>query len=140
MKKLIVQKPHVVDASSSSEPQVPVSGILEQDMDWLKQQYVRCSDFIYRHVTIGGQQERQAAIFYFDGMTSSDVVHDNILQPLLLDAEIAQNDAESGTDLKKYFSFVKECLLPAGEITIIDDLEQGSQSMMNGDVLLLIDG
>ena len=139
MKKLIVQHPDSILPSSGSVPAVPVTGTLEQDMNWLKQYYTRCSDLIYRYITIGGNQKQQAAIFYFDGMTDSSVVHDNILQPLLLDAEIAEKDADSGN----YFSFLpylKECLLPAGEITIVDDLEQGACSMMNGDVLLILDG
>ncbi len=143
MKRLVLHKPYMVETSSSSDseqPQVPVSGMLQKDMAWLKQKYDRCSDLIDRQFTIGGAQERQAAIFYFDGMTSSDVVHDNILQPLLLDAEIAQNDAHSETEMESFFSFLEHRLLPAGELTIVDDLEQGSSAMMNGDVLLVIQG
>ena len=143
MKKLKVQRPQIVVPSSSSDtsaPKVPLQGVLTQDMEWLQNRYVRCSDLVYRQFTVGGRQERQAAVFYFDGMTSSKVVHDNILQPLLLDAELVQYDAENDQNLKNYFSYVKQHLLPAGEITIIDDLEQGSQAMMNGDVLLLLDG
>lgn len=143
MKKLKVQRPQIVAPSSSSDtsvPKVPLQGMLTQDMEWLQNRYVRCSDLVYRQFTVGGRQERQAAVFYFDGMTSSKVVHDNILQPLLLDAELVQYDAENDQNLKNYFSYVKQHLLPAGEITIIDDLEQGSQAMMNGDVLLLLDG
>lgn len=143
MKKLKVQRPQIVAPSSSSDtsvPKVPLQGVLTQDMEWLQNRYVRCSDLVYRQFTVGGRQERQAAVFYFDGMTSSKVVHDNILQPLLLDAELVQYDAEHDQNLKNYFSYVKQHLLPAGEITIIDDLEQGSQAMMNGDVLLLLDG
>ena len=140
MKKLILQQPGRIASSSGSVPDVPVSGVLNQDMEWLKQHYVRCSDLIYRHITIGGHQHRQAAVFYFDGMTDSSVVHDNILQPLLLDAEIAENDAEREADFRNFFEYLKERLLPAGEITVADDLKQGAQAMMNGDVLLIIDG
>ena len=152
MKKIIshkfLQKPRMLsdagtfaDSSDSlSEAEQNVSGILLQDMEWVKRYYVRCSDLIYRHITIGGSEKRQAAVFYFDGMTDSGVVHDNILQPLLLDAEFTWKDAESENDFQNYFSFLKERLLPAGEITIIDSLEQGCFSMMNGDVLLLLDG
>lgn len=140
MKKIRLQKPQAVAPSVSSQPEVPFSSDLEQNMEWLKNQYIRCSDLIDRQFTIGGSRQRKAAVFYFDGMTSSHVVHDNILQPLLLDAEIAWEDAENDADLKKYFSFVKQHLLPAGEITIVDDLQQGSLAMMNGDVLLLLDG
>lgn len=140
MKKLILQQPGRIASSSGSVPEVPVSGVLNQDMEWLKQHYVRCSDLIYRHITIGGHQHRQAAVFYFDGMTDSGVVHDNILRPLLLDAEIAEIDAETEENFRNFFEYLKERLLPAGEITVADDLKQGAQSMMNGDVLLIIDG
>lgn len=154
MKKLILHKPlqkllslSAADTSANSsdsmivsEQKIPVSGLLSQDMEWVKQYYSCCSDLIYRHITIGDSEKRRAAVFYFDGMTNSSVVHDNILQPLLLDAEFTENDAESGRDFQNYFSFFKKRLLPAGEITIIDNLEQGCFSMMNGDVLLLVDG
>ncbi|MBR2626699.1 MAG: spore germination protein [Peptococcaceae bacterium] len=140
MKKLILQQPGRIASSSGSVPDVPVSGVLNQDMEWLKQHYVRCSDLIYRHITIGGHQHRQAAVFYFDGMTDSGVVHDNILRPLLLDAEIAEIDAETEENFRNFFEYLKERLLPAGEITVADDLKQGAQAIMNGDVLLIIDG
>lgn len=142
MKKLKVQKPQMVApaSSDSSAPGAPLSGALPQDMAWLQSRYAGCSDLVYRQFLVGGRQERQAAIFYFDGMTSSKVVHDNILQPLLLDAELVQYDAKNDQNLKNYVSLVQQRLLPAGEITIIDDLAQGCQAMMNGDVLLLLDG
>ena len=96
------------DSSDSlSEAEQSVSGILLQDMEWVKRYYVRCSDLIYRHITIGGSEKRQAAVFYFDGMPDSGVVHDNILQPLLLDAEFTWKDAESENDFQNYFSFLK---------------------------------
>ncbi len=79
MKKLKVQRPQIVAPSSSSDtsvPKVPLQGMLTQDMEWLQNRYVRCSDLVYRQFTVGGRQERQAAVFYFDGMTSSKVVHD----------------------------------------------------------------
>ncbi|MBQ5702010.1 MAG: spore germination protein, partial [Peptococcaceae bacterium] len=103
----------------SSEQKIPVSGLLSQDMEWVKQYYSCCSDLIYRHITVGGTEKRRAAVFYFDGMTDSSVVHDNILQSLLLDAEFTKNDAKSGNDFQNYFSFFKNRLLPVGEITII---------------------
>lgn len=141
MKKLQLQKPQAaVYASSSSQPQMPFSGVLEQDMAWLQDCYVRCSDLVYRQFTIGGEQGHRAAVFFFDGMTNSRVVHDNILQPLFIDAELAQYDAENDKKTQKYFSFLKQHLLPAGEVESTDDLEQGRMAMMNGDVLLLIDG
>lgn len=141
MKKLQLQRPQAaVYASSSSQPQMPFSGVLEQDMAWLQDCYVRCSDLVYRQFTIGGEQGHRAAVFFFDGMTNSRVVHDNILQPLFIDAELAQYDAENDKKTQKYFSFLKQHLLPAGEVEATDDLEQGRLAMMNGDVLLLIDG
>lgn len=154
MKKLILHKPlqksltlsamnvsaGSSDFMSDQEQKISVSGLLPQDIEWVKQYYNCCSDLIYRHITIGGREPRRAAVFYFDGMTDSDIIHNNVLQPLLLDAEFTEKDAESGSDFKNYFSFLKERLLPAGEITIINNLEQGCLSMMNGDALLLIDG
>ncbi len=141
MKRLPLQKPQtmVSPSSENSAPKCPIANSLEQNMRWLQERYIRCSDLVYRQFTISGLQELQGAIFYFDGITNSKVVHDNILQPLLLDAEFINNDAKDAENLQKYFSFVKQRLLPAGEITIIDDLEQGALSMMNGDVLLLLD-
>ena len=142
MKRLPLQKPQTMVSPSSSEksaPKCPIANSLEQNMRWLQERYIRCSDLVYRQFTISGLQELQGAIFYFDGMTNCKVVHDNILQPLLLDAEFIENDAKDAENLQKYFSFVKQRLLPVGEITIIDDLKQGALAMMNGDVLLLLD-
>lgn len=89
------------------------TGALPQDMAWLQSRYAGCSDLVYRQFLVGGRQERQAAIFYFDGMTSSKIVHDNILQPLLLDAELVQYDAKNDQNLKNYVSLVQQRLLPS---------------------------
>lgn len=143
--QIVVQKPQTINAVVKNiVEQTPISDMLQWNIDWIKNQHVRCSDLVDRTFMIGGQEKRKAVIFYFDGMTDSSVVHDNIMLPLLLDAEIAAKDAEVGIEnqeIKKieYFSYVEKRLLPVGEIRLIDELEQGCLAMMNGDVLLLID-
>jgi len=86
MKRLPLQKPQtmVSPSSENSAPKCPIANSLEQNMRWLQERYIRCSDLVYRQFTISGLQELQGAIFYFDGMTNSRVVHDNILQNLLI--------------------------------------------------------
>ena len=62
MKRLPLQKPQTMVSPSSSEksaPKCPIANSLEQNMRWLQERYIRCSDLVYRQFTISGLQELQ---------------------------------------------------------------------------------
>ena len=125
-------------SASQCESQTPITTCLEQNITWVEQYFVRCSDLIVRRFCIGEAYPCAAVLLYLDGMTDSAVVHDNILSPLMCPVCI---DAAMGQKVSQdYFSFMKTQLLPAGEITPVNVMEDGVQAMMNGDVFLLLDG
>ena len=71
--------------NESKKEEKKICGKLREDCAWLQEQYVHCGDFVERHFAIAGLQERNAVIFYFDGMANSHTVQDNLLQTLLVD-------------------------------------------------------
>ena len=167
MKKLQLQKAKLLDDADDSSEAAQHTNLLPQldaNIAWVKQYFDRCSDLLIRRFLIGEQHACHAVLLYLDGMTDSAVVHDNILQPFMhpvwIDAaegiKVAQTQEKqscrhTAMDQQKQFhasddqqcdvfSFAVSQLLPCGEVTYANTLEDGVLAMMNGDVFLLLDG
>ena len=167
MQKLPLRKARQIlteETSSTGElTKTAIKPQLEGNIQWVQQYFSRCSDLLIRRFLIGEQTPCQAVLLYLDGMTDSNVVHDNILAPLMrpiwIDAARSANGAQTQEKIsciqtaadqnKSYiasddctfdlFAFVYAQLLPAGEVSYTDTLDDAVQAMMNGDVVLLLD-
>ncbi len=145
-----------------------IAAQLDLNVAWVQAYFARCSDLIVRRFLIGEHTPCEAVLLYLDGMTDSSVVHNHILQPLMhplwIDAAQCANVAQEAEILscietardqeKQYrpshkstedpqadlFAFVASQLLPAGELSYAQTLNEGVQAMMNGDVLFLLNG
>ncbi len=156
------------DTEQQQTAQTKITAALEQNVQWVQQYFERCGDLVVRRFLIGQQQNCSAVLLYLDGMINTDLVQDNILQPLLcpiwIDAAVAgnvsqqaeksccenvandkqqmyrpaQSAKDDGQQSFDYFAFVQSQLLPAGEVTFAETMEDGVLAMMNGDAFLLL--
>ncbi len=157
-----------LDTEQQQTAQTKITAALEQNVQWVQQYFERCGDLVVRRFLIGQQQNCSAVLLYLDGMINTDLVQDNILQPLLcpiwVDAAVAgnvsqqaeksccenvandkqqmyrpaQSAKDDGQQSFDYFAFVQSQLLPAGEVTFAEIMEDGVLAMMNGDAFLLL--
>ena len=147
MKKIRLQKATPIQAQSTASKQddakTAVVSDLSQNIAWVEQYFTRCDDLVVRRFYIGEAPSCGAAVLYLDGMINNTIVQENILFPLMhpvsIDAATNRNDAQNPQNVQNLFTFIVNQLLPAGETTAIQTMEDGVQAMMNGDALLLVD-
>lgn len=137
MKKAELKKVMEKLLSNETEQKEKITGHLDKDLQWMKDKFSKCSDLVNRQFTIGGDQNRQAVLLFFDGMVNMTLLNDDVLLPLLIDARIAEKDA--GLE-KDYGQFIEKSALPAGELKQITTYQEAIDAMVVGDTALFIDG
>jgi len=85
------------------------------------------SDFIVREITIGN---KQAALFYLDGMIDMQKVLDNVIRPL--------HDRASSDEIT--LLILKSAILDVGVASFTQSFEEVLDQILSGSLLLLLDG
>ena len=111
---LLKPKP-IQNSEESSGPNVPISVTLEECVKWRSDTFTNCSDLVQRVFTIGFAQQRQAAIFYFDGLIDKQLVNEHVLQPLILTSRVAKPD----DDFADIFLWLEKSVLSTGELKAV---------------------
>ncbi|MFR9708856.1 spore germination protein [Paenibacillus sp. MB22_1] len=118
--------PSRTDASSLADGQS-----LQVRLDWMKQELKDSSDIIYREFTISSGQP--CALVYVRGMIAQETVQQFIVRSLQREASLLKE--------KDIYQFLfEDKALSVSQATVIDDLNQAIQAMLNAEALLMIDG
>ncbi len=118
--------PSRTDASSLADGQS-----LQVRLDWMKQELKDSSDIIYREFTISSGQP--CALVYVRGMIAQETVQQFIVRSLQREASLLQE--------KDIYQFLfEDKALSVSQATVIDDLNQAIQAILNAEALLMIDG
>ncbi len=109
---------------------------IHQNIEIIKQQFHDSSDLVVRkfELKISGMIPKNAAIIYFEIMVSNQLITDSILKPLLHEASWYQQPIDS--DISK---FITESILTSGEVSIKQNLDEVILTLMQGQIILLID-
>jgi spore germination protein KA len=112
-------------------------GDLQKNIDFIRKELGNSSDVIIREFQIGGNVRAAAA--FTDGLTDQTTIADFVIKSLMQIQDEAQTlDPNMGMDSR--YRFIKERILPYGDIKDITDWKELFQSMLSGDSILLIDG
>ena len=68
---------------SKGQERDALTGVLQDDFQWLKTRFDRSSDFSYREFEMNSTHK--AIILFLDGLVDMELVESNILTPLLAD-------------------------------------------------------
>ena len=103
----------------------------------LKERLKDCDDIVYKEFRVGEQQDLKFLLVYADGMSSSDMLNDAVLNALMVHArEVPPEAKEPGEELYK---LVRYGGLPASELADKDNLEDAVLAILIGDAVLFID-
>ena len=103
----------------------------------LKERLKDCDDIVYKEFRVGEQQDLKFLLVYADGMSSSDLLNDAVLNALMVHArEVPPEAKEPGEELYK---LVRYGGLPASELADKDNLEDAVLAILIGDAVLFID-
>lgn len=110
---------------------------IEENKKRLKDRFKDCDDIIYKEFTVGCDQEFKFLLVYADGMSSSDMLNESVLNALMISArEVPPDSPKRGEEL---FKLVRYGVLPVSEITDKDNLEDTVLAILVGDAALFID-
>lgn len=113
-------------------PDEPLHVNLQSNIAHISRVVGNSSDIVIREIQIGNGIE--AGILYTDGLADSKSIHNFVMETLLL--EFPSDNVGAGEMLP----FLKKKVLTVGEIKDIADFGKLFDSLLSGDVVLLLDG
>ncbi len=123
--------------TESSGPNIPISSELEECLTWINDTFTSCADLVERQFHIGFLQKR-AAVFYFDGMIDKTLLHQHILEPLIIASRVAEPDGEEV--FRDFYQWIEKSVLTSGEIKTVETFNDMAKGIIQGDLVLFIDG
>lgn len=111
---------------------LPVKLDLNENIKTLDKLLVNCSDVVKRKLSIGGAQKVDIYISYLDLMIDRKSLEQNIIDNLLYRMD----------DLTKQhaYDYIKEHALQTADIKEITTMDEITQAILSGDVVILVDG
>ncbi len=124
-------------SGSKAQGKIPLSSSLRVNLAALRATFADAADCVVKEFYLGGRASRRIAIAYLDNMVDSAMIHDALMQPLMIWARPAFTGDLSDAQLLKE---IKTALLPAQEIEDLATIDEVIDNMINGNVVLLVDG
>ncbi|WP_281890331.1 spore germination protein [Paenibacillus sp. YYML68] len=98
------------------------------------------SDIVIREFEQGGYFGGALAVLYTDGLVDTQLVHDHILQALMLSARPGLSPAEpSGTPAERYLA-IRQRLLHIGDLKELTTFAELYKAVLSGNTVILTDG
>lgn len=104
----------------------------------LKKIFADDFDFILRDITIGEESDIKVIITYIDGLTNKQIIHDNILEPLL--SYNGSKKIDEGDNKENIIELIEKDILTTSDLTKVKDFKKTIENILSGDALIYIDG
>lgn len=115
------------------QPQLPPD--LSDALTLLRTVFAGCADVIFREFTVGRAQPVRVALVFVDGLTNHEIIHEQIMKPLMFQAGL---DGLTGrSDLRQA---VKDLAVSVGEVKEAEKPEELAIAVLSGDAAVLFDG
>lgn len=116
---------------SKDQERNALTGVLQDDFQWLKTKFDRSSDFSYREFEINSTHK--AIILFLDGLVDMELVESNILTPLLADNKhVLQQSMPLIEGIEK--------VICSATVNKGETLQEVVDHVLSGDTVLLVDG
>jgi spore germination protein KA len=112
-----------------------LSGDLQQNINFIIALTGNSSDFVIRKFQ--GANGLPMAIVYINGLTDTELINDNIINPILSDVDA--NTVQSRT-LHELFSVVKDKVITVNGTNTVSKIDDLISALYKGDTVILADG
>ncbi len=116
-----------------------ISGLLDRDLATMRQRLGMSDDVVFRDFNIGGKQNLKAAIVYVDGIVDKELVHRDVLQPLML-LNHALMTFSKPIAPEEYLHLVRNHSLTLSGVRQRTSINSCIDEVLTGNTLLLVDG
>lgn len=123
------------DSESNKEQTETLSANLQQNINDILALTGNSSDFNIRKFQ--GAYGLPMAIVYINGLTDTEVINDNIINPILSDAEA--DDAQKRT-LSEFFAVIKDQVITVNATNTVSKIVELISALYKGDTVILADG
>ncbi|WP_163539574.1 spore germination protein [Gracilibacillus sp. YIM 98692] len=132
------KKKKIVENISSDYNQ-PIKQTIEENKTFVNAELGNSFDIVIREFKLGKKNPIKAAVMYTDGLADKDLVHNYVLETLMIDvreAELNQQIANS----QDLYNRIKEFSLTGAELTEITTMKAIFNHLLSGDTIVLLDG
>lgn len=121
------------------DKQGPLQKSLKENIKIIKDTLGESSDIVIREFQSSVYGKTKVGVVYTDGLADKNSVQDYILKPLTLEIKMTNINANI-TNKKNYFEFLRDIVLPEGDLKEISNFENLFINLLSGDSIILIDG
>ncbi|KRF18445.1 spore germination protein [Paenibacillus sp. Soil787] len=123
------------DVQANTEQAETLSGDLQQNINKVLALTGNSSDINIRKFQ--GANGLPMTIVYINGLTDTEVINDNIMSPIMSDAEV--NKAQQRT-LSDFFTDMKDKILTVSATNTISKIDEFMSALFSGDTVILAEG
>ncbi|MFP7297318.1 spore germination protein [Neobacillus niacini] len=127
-----------IDDQSLNNSKGYLSESLEENKKFVLKKLGNSSDIVIRDIKIGKENLVRASIFYCDGLVDTESIQKSVLEPLMLD--ITSHNDQFLASRSSILEVLKDHYLTVGSIKDVMDYTTLFNSLLSGDVILLLDG
>lgn len=122
---------------NSNGPAPTLSKSLGENLKNIKEMLGNSNDLIIREFSFGENQRINAALVFVDGLASTTIMNDNIIEPLIYKSGFL--DFNQSID-KLNIDEIKKSMLSVNEVKDVINLDEVTSGFLTGDSVLLFDG
>lgn len=130
-----LQEHSEIKIESISEDRLSIH--METNLNKLQETLGQSDDFIIREFSYEGNRQQKAALIFFDGLISNEVIDERILKTLMYSIQHSTQSIFSPQEAAKHF---KQAVLPIGDVKESNEWRELVKHILVGDAILVIDG
>ncbi|MRH45085.1 spore germination protein [Aquibacillus halophilus] len=112
---------------------------ISKNISEVKQMLGNSFDIVTREIKIGETNSIEAVVIYTDGLVDKDLVHNYVLETLMIDVRKAESEKKINSDQELY-NFIKNSTLTTVELKEIDIFPDLYHHLLSGDTIVLLNG
>ncbi len=116
----------------------PLSTLLSDNINTLQGLMSSCNDYIERCFTIGGTYKTDVYLAYIDNMVDREPLEQNIIRNLMHKMDDLPAPVPDQPDI--VFAYVRDKALQSADIKELHTMDEITQAIMFGDVILFVEG
>jgi len=124
---------------AADTPVTAVFPTVAENEQFFKDRFLNSSDFKTRVFSFKGPngKNEKALLVFMDGLTSSKIINDSIIRPLM---HGLREITPVAMNKKSKIEMINEVLLSVGEIEVFNNIEKAISGVLNGDCAMFVDG
>lgn len=123
--------------NAGGEPLLPVSNNLQKNLEVIQHKLGNSTDIVVRRFVMGEENNHQGALVYVDGLVDKDMVHEQVLKPLIYSTD--PTDLIMHGFLKNTFKKLENTGILVADTKEEKYLNKALENVLEGQALVVLD-